>query len=180
MQGEPPAGQAMAAGPLKPVPLTPEGFAAFGCIVQPAPLAREQAHPVNDGTALRHEAVPQLDLAREGGRAVLAVYAAGARRFPFDAVEMERHRLSDQVFLPLGAGVRAVILVAPPGAAPAAAQLRAFATDGRQGVLIRAGTWHHALLAVDDGPWAVLERRSDAVDCDVARLDVPLRIDAPD
>jgi ureidoglycolate lyase len=43
-------------------------------------------------------------------------------------------------------------------------------------VRIAAGTWHHGLLALDDGPWAVLERRGDAVDCDEVGLDVPLRL----
>jgi len=55
---------------------------------------------INSGGSQRHEAVPALDLQREGGRAVLAVYTASARRLPFAEHGLEKHRLSDQVFLP--------------------------------------------------------------------------------
>jgi ureidoglycolate lyase len=50
----------------------------------------------------------------------------------------------------------------------------ALLTDGQQGMRIAAGTWHHGLLALDDGPWAVLERRAAAQDCDEATLDMPV------
>lgn len=162
---------------LTPEPLTAEAFAPFGSVVQPA--AGSDALRINAGTAVRHEAVPALDLQREGGRAVLAVYDAEARRFPFTATELERHRLSDQVFLPLGAARRAVLVVAPPGDAPDRQRIRAFVTDGRQGVRIAAGTWHHPLLALDAGAWAVLERRGEAVDCDVVPLEPRLVIGLP-
>lgn len=158
-------------------PLTAEAFAPFGEVIGAAPGGAA----INGGTARRHEAVAALDLVREEGRAALAVYAAQARPFPFDAVELERHLLSDQVFLPLGAAQRCVLLVAPAGSPPLAADCRAFLSDGTQGVRLRAGTWHHALLALQDGPWAVLERRArdGTPDCEVRRLDAPLRLVLP-
>ncbi len=158
---------------LTPQPLTAAAFAPFGSVVDPAAAGV----PVNAGTSARSEAVPALDLQRDGGRAVLAVYLAQARRFPFDAVALERHRLSDQVFLPLGGARRCVLLVARASVAePGADDGHAFISDGLQGVRIAAGTWHHGLLALDDGPWAVLERRADAVDCDERVLTPPIRL----
>jgi len=158
-------------------PLGDVAFAPFGEVI--AGACGGQA--INGGTARRHEAVADLDLVRAHGRAVLAVYDAQARHFPFDALELERHALSDQVFLPLGAAQRCVILVAPPGERPLAAHCRAFLGDGSQGVRLRAGTWHHPLLALQDGRWAVLERRArDATpDCEVHRLDEALRLVLP-
>ena len=154
-------------------PLTAAAMAPFGSVIDVAPGGAA----VNGGSSQRHEAVPALDLHREGGRAVLAVYAAQARAFPFEARMLERHRLSDQVFLPLGGARRCVLLLAPallehPGADDCVALL----SNGLQGVRIAAGTWHHGLLALDDGPWAVLERRGDAADCDEVVLDVPLAL----
>jgi ureidoglycolate lyase len=164
---------------LTPEPLTPEAFAPFGSVVQAAATAVEDALRINAGTAMRHEAVPALDLQRDGGRAVLAVYDAEARRFPFTAHALERHRLSDQVFLPLGAARRAVLLVATPGDSPDRERLRAFVTDGHQGVRIAAGTWHHPLLALDAGAWAVLERRGADVDCEVVALEPAQVVEPP-
>lgn len=163
---------------LTPRPLTAEGFVRYGRVIDAAAAG---ARPVNGGTSLRHEALPDLDLQREGGRAVLAVYDARARGWPFEAWVLERHRLSEQVFLPIGGARRCVLLVAPAGAPPQPDDCEAFVTDGHQGVSLAAGTWHHGLLALDDGPWAVLERRArdGAVDCDEHALATALRLQLP-
>jgi ureidoglycolate lyase len=153
-------------------PLTAAAFAPFGSVIEGA----HAGAPINGGSALRNEAVGALDLVRDGGRAVLALYRAEARAFPFEAMELERHGLSDQVFLPFGEALRCVVLVAPAGAPPTAQDCRAFVTDGRQGVRIAAGTWHHGLLAMQSGTWAVLERRAGAVDCDLHTLAQPLTV----
>ena len=151
-------------------------FAPFGSVIQ----ARPGGAAINSGSSQRHEAVPALDLQREGGRAVLAVYMASARRFPFAAHGLERHRLSEQVFLPLAGARRCVLLVAPAGLhKPRAEDCLAFVTQGDQGVRIAAGTWHHGLLALDDGPWAVLERRAEALDCDEIVWAAPLTVSIP-
>ena len=154
-------------------PLTPAAMAPYGSVIEPA----AGVEVINGGSSRRREAVAALDLQRDGGRAVLAVYDAQARSFPFEARVLERHRLSDQVFLPLGGARRCVLLLAPAGlVAPRAEDCVALLSDGRQGIRIAAGTWHHGLLALDDGPWAVLERRGAAVDCDEVTLDVPLAL----
>jgi len=159
--------------PLRVQPLTPAAMAPYGSVI----AAASGGDAINGGSSRRHEAVAALDLQRDGGRAVLAVYDAQARTFPFEARMLERHRLSDQVFLPLGGARRCVLLLAPAGlAAPRGEDCVALLSDGRQGIRIAAGTWHHGLLALDDGPWAVLERRGAAVDCDEVALEAPLRV----
>jgi ureidoglycolate lyase len=162
--------------PLRAQWLTAEAFAPFGTVIETGGASQA----VNAGNAWRHEAVAALDLQRELGRAVLAVYDARARRFPFIATGLERHRLSDQVFLPLAGARRCVLLVAAGSLAqPSAQHCHAFLSNGQQGVRIAAGTWHHGLLALDDGPWVVLERRSTAVDCEELVLPAPLELLLP-
>ncbi|MFM7506181.1 MAG: ureidoglycolate lyase [Rubrivivax sp.] len=158
---------------LRVQPLTAAAMAPYGSVI----AAARGGDAINGGSSRRHEAVAALDLQRDGGRAVLAVYDAQARAFPFEAQALERHRLSDQVFLPLGGVRRCVLLLAPAGlAALRADDCVALLSDGWQGVRIAAGTWHHGLLALDDGPWAVLERRGALADCDEVALDVPLAL----
>lgn len=158
---------------LRVQPLTAAAMAPFGSVIDVAPGGAA----VNGGSSRRHEAVPALDLQRDGGRAVLAVYEAQARRFPFEARVLERHRLSDQVFLPLGGARRCVLLLAPAHlAAPGADDCVALLSNGQQGMRIAAGTWHHGLLSLDDGPWAVLERRGETVDCDELSLEQAVRL----
>lgn len=86
-------------------PLSAAAFAPFGEVIEARPDP-SRGEAINAGTSRRHEALPALDLQREGARAVLAVYQAAAMALPLQALEVERHRLSEQVFLPLGAARR--------------------------------------------------------------------------
>ncbi|AGU48028.1 ureidoglycolate hydrolase AllA [Variovorax paradoxus B4] len=156
--------------PLAVQPLTPEAFAPYGTVLAaPAGTGR----PINGGNAERFDLVGDLQLGAQGGRPMLALFRAQARRFPHEVAEMERHALGSQTFVPLGER-RFVIVVAPAGEAPAAGALAAFVTDGLQGVTLAPGTWHHALLAVDPGDFVVVERGGDAVDCDTCALEAPM------
>ncbi|MBC7718806.1 MAG: ureidoglycolate lyase [Chitinophagaceae bacterium] len=159
---------------LHPEPLTPKAFAAYGTVV--APFAHEQppagARAINGGTTWRLDLLADLDLHQGGGTPGLAVYSAIARRFPLALQEMERHTQGSQSFLPLG-NARFVVVVAPAGAAPQASDVKAFITNGLQGVVLHPGTWHHGLVAVEAGCFAVVERHAApgaAADCDEVAL----------
>ncbi|MGJ7504394.1 ureidoglycolate lyase [Variovorax sp. ZT5P49] len=148
-------------------PLTSQAFAPYGTVIE-APTG--EGRPINGGNAQRFDLLDDLQLDAEGGRPMLALFRAQARRFPHEVSEMERHALGSQTFVPLG-DRRFVIVVARAGDAPTSAQqLAAFVTDGRQGVVLAPGTWHHALLAVDAGDFVVIERAGSGVDCDVCLL----------
>ena len=82
---------------------------------------------------------------------------------------MERHALGTQTFVPLN-GVRYVVVVAGGGDRPDPATLAAFFVGGHQGITLRAGTWHHALLALDGGDFVVRERLALQVDWEIAML----------
>lgn len=150
---------------LIPEPLTAAAFGPFGHVLEAPVQAAGDA--VNAGTARRLELVPALDLARDQGRGVLALYRAAARVLPMVVDTLERHRLGDQVFVPWGGTVRFVVVVAPSLADGRPGAPVAFHTDGRQGVRLAAGTWHHPLIALEAGDFLVIERRGAAVDCDV-------------
>jgi len=156
-------------------PLTAAAFDPFGTVVE-APSA--DGRPINAGTSQRHDLVDDLQLSAAGGRPMLAVFRAQARPFPFSATELECHKLGSQTFIPL-TGARFVVLVAPPGAHPDCDHLAAFVSNGRQGIVLSPGTWHHALLAVDAGDFAVIERSAKTEDCDIARLPAAVRLDLP-
>lgn len=158
---------------LRPVPLSAQAFAPYGRVIA-VPPNRERRR-INDGNAQRFDLINDLMLHAEGGRPALAVFRAQARRFPLGLRELERHARGSQSFLPLGER-RFVVVVAPAGAAPDTDALAAFIADGRQGIWLAPGTWHHALLAVDDGDFAVIERAGPTVDCDVRALAAPVTL----
>ncbi|HEX7867203.1 MAG TPA: ureidoglycolate lyase [Variovorax sp.] len=160
----------IAAAALVAQPLTPQAFAPYGTVIA---VPAGEGRAINGGNAQRFDLLDDLRLDAEGGRPMLALFRAQARRFPHEVSEMERHALGSQTFVPLG-DRRFVIVVARAGEAPTSAQqLAAFVTDGRQGVVLAPGTWHHALLAMDAGDFVVIERAGGGVDCDVCLLRQP-------
>jgi len=153
-------------------PLTDAAFAPFGRVLQAPPEADHAAagESINAGTARRFELLADAALTAAGGRPVISLSRACARPRPLVLTEVERHVLGSQSFVPLGAPRRFALVVAPPGPAPRPAELRAFVSDGTQGVWLAPGTWHHPLLALDAGDFLVIERRGAEVDCEVCPL----------
>lgn len=120
-------------------PLTAEGFAPFGAVLDaPAQAGRTYF----DGTLanLRHGARPSLSLARRNEVATL----------PFTATQMERHEFSSQSFVPIDCGGW-LVMVAPHTAdsRPDMTKARAFLAGPEQGVTYRANIWHHPLTIVE-------------------------------
>lgn len=146
-------------------PLTPEAFASYGSIVG---ADGQRGRPINDGSAQRID-LPDPDLLVDDGRPAMAVFRARAALLPFTLRALERHSLGSQSFVPL-AGAPFIVVVALGDEAPDPATLRAFHVDGSSGVTFARGVWHHPLIALAAGDFVVLERRGDALDCDVATI----------
>jgi ureidoglycolate lyase len=157
---------------LKAQSISRQAFAPFGWLID-APSAVGTA--INGGSSQRIDALTELAFDAQGGKPCLAIFKAKARDPAGPWVELERHCLGTQTFIPLN-GVHYVVLVALGDAKPDASTLRAFTVSGQQGITLRAGTWHHGLLALSDGDFVVLERSADAVDCELAQLLEPVSI----
>ncbi len=153
-------------------PLEAAAFAAFGTVIQ-APGGPGRS--INAGTTQRFDLLADLQLTAAGGRPMLAIFRANPRVFPFRAVELERHAHGSQLFMPLGEQ-RFVVLVAATGTVPSADDLRAFVSNGRQGVVLAPGTWHHALLSLGAADYAVIERAAATVDCDTCAVAAEIRL----
>ena len=159
---------------LQAQPLTAAAFAPYGRVLQ-VPVDGAGGQAINAGTTQRHELLADAALTAEAGRPVISISRAQARVLPMALVEMERHALGSQSFVPMGAARRLVMVVARPGPVPRGlADLAAFVSDGSQGVWLAPGTWHHPLLALEAGDFLVIERRSAVLDCDVVALQPPV------
>ncbi len=155
----------MAALQLKPKPLTREAFAPFGDVIETDDAERLL---INEGTTERFHDLAKVELG--GGRALINIFRAQPRPSPIAIRMMERHPLGSQAFVTLERRPFLVV-VAPPGAPPEAAALRAFITDGNQGVNYHPGVWHHPVLAlVQETDFLVVDRGGPGGNCD----EVPL------
>jgi ureidoglycolate lyase len=126
-------------------PLTREAFAAFGDVIE---LEGANHYPINLGTTERYHDLAAVDTALEGGRTLINVFRGNAQPMPFEIRMMERHPLGSQAFLPLSTKPYLVV-VAPRGVLDPEA-LRAFLTNGWQGVNYARDVWHHPLLALGE------------------------------
>ena len=149
---------------LRPVPLTRGLFTPYGDVIE----SEDNPHyTINDGYAERHHDLARVDVAEAGGRPLINIFRATPWPLPLRVAMVERHPLSSQAFIPL-APARFLLVVAAPGDAPDPTALRAFVTDGSQGINYARGTWHHPVLALDHvTDFLVVDRGGPGENCDV-------------
>lgn len=153
---------------LHPEPLTREAFAPFGDVVEVSDSARHFS--INEGNTERYHDLADIDCASDG-RAIVSIFRGQPRQLPFVVAMMERHPLGSQLFVPMSARPYLVV-VAPPGKAPEAADLRVFLAGAGQGVNYAPGVWHHPLLALEAVcDFLVVDRAGPGDNCDEVRLD---------
>ena len=140
---------------LRLEPLTAEAFEPFGQVLQ---TRGHESRSINQGLTDKFGglAVPELGAS---GRGRLSIYRSRPVTLPFPLRELERHRGLSQAFMPLH-NRQFPIVVAGGGRQPG--KLRAFLTDGRQGVCLHPGTWHHHQLSLEEvSEYLVVESRDN-------------------
>ncbi len=148
---------------LTPEPLTAEAFKPFGDVIA---IDGDSYIEINEGMARRYHDLADVDVALEGGRPLISIFRARPWFRPIRLRVMERHPLGSQAFVPMH-GDPFLVVVAPAGPSPAPSDLRAFVTNGRQGVNYARGLWHHPLLALDRiGDFLVVDRGGDGRNLD--------------
>ena len=146
--------------------LTREAFALFGDVIE---LDGARHFPINGGTTERYHDLAQVDVIGQGGRPLINLFRAQPRALPVEINMMERHPLGSQAFLPLS-DVSYLVVVAPAGDFDPA-HMRAFWTDGWQGVNYAKGVWHHPLLALERvSDFVVVDRGGEQPNCDEIAL----------
>ena len=150
---------------LSPEPLTAEAFAPFGRVIEAGATAVKL--DINEGHAVRYDALAAVDVADGGGRPVISLFRARPLG-EFVLKTFERHPLGSQSFVPLN-GRPYLVAVAPPGAFEPAA-VRLFRAEGQQGVHYRKGTWHHFLLVLEESDFLVVDRMGPGDNCEEVKL----------
>lgn len=147
---------------LRPEPLAAVGFVAFGDVIE----SGDAFQLINRGTTRQFEDLAHLDVAADGGRPQVSIYRALPYELPLTVRMLERHPLSSQLFMPLH-GEPFLIVVAPAGDQLDPASIRAFVSNGSQGVNYRRGTWHHPVIALrDPSEFLVVDRAGPGSNCD--------------
>ncbi|WP_225774922.1 ureidoglycolate lyase [Pseudomonas sp. Marseille-Q5115] len=144
-------------------PLSREAFAPFGDVI--ATEGRDH-FLINNGSTERYHRLADVQLSGPEDTGIISIFRAQALSMPMPVTLLERHPHGSQAFVPL-LGHPFLIVVAPPAQQPDPAAIRAFLSDGRQGVNYHRGVWHHPVLALhplDD--FLVVDRSGPGNNCD--------------
>ena len=156
---------------LRPQPLTRKKFAPFGDVIE---VPTVEPETMNDGRFVRHSNLARIVAETPGEPVIGIVESRQATTLPANIEVVERHRLGSQAFIPLNE-FSFVVVVHPPAEQVEVDALRAFVTNGRQGINYHPGTWHAPLMAQAIGwRFLVVDRLSEHEDCDIYHL--PARI----
>ena len=148
---------------LCPEPLTAERFAPYGDVIEAGARSRTA---MNAARFERFDDLAEIDMADGGRVAVSVARCRVATALPYRIDTVERHPKGSQAFIPLSPA-KLVVVVAPPGEEVSPQDLRAFVTNGRQGINYRRGTWHMPLIAFDEGQeFLIIDRAGDLPNCD--------------
>ncbi|HEX8527335.1 ureidoglycolate lyase [Allosphingosinicella sp.] len=149
-----------------PEPLTNEAFAPFGSVIEASVDAVKV--DINQGHAVRYDALAQVDVADGGGVPVISLFRAK----PLAELVLrtfERHPLGSQSFVPLS-GRSYLVAVAPTGDFDASA-IRLFRAEPNQGVHYCKGVWHHFLLVLEESDFLVIDRAGPGDNCEEVELE---------
>lgn len=144
-------------------PLTKAAFAPFGDVIE----TEGSAHfLINNGSTQRFDRLADVQLGTEQDQAAISIFRARNLPMPLTVRMLERHPLGSQAFIPL-LGNAFLIVVAPAGDVPRSEDVRAFISDGRQGINYHKGVWHHPVLALhDQDDFLIVDRKGPGNNCD--------------
>ncbi|CCN69428.1 ureidoglycolate lyase [Vibrio nigripulchritudo] len=153
----------MSAEPLIVEPLTKDAFSPFGDVIE---SEGSEFFLINNGSTKRFHHLAQADTSAYGGNTIISIFEATPLSYPLDIEMLERHPLGSQAFMPLF-GNPFLIVVAAGSDKPDANTLRAFLSNGKQGVNYHKGVWHHPVLALSSNDqFLVVDRNGEGSNCD--------------
>ncbi len=162
---------------LRPVPITTERFAPYGDVIHASTAAKAA---MNDARFDRFHDLAKIDVESVGGRAAISIARCRAPAvFPHRFDMVERHPHGSQAFIPL-APFSFIVVVAPAGEAVNTTDLRAFVTNGTQGVNYHKGVWHMPMIAMEAREeFLIIDRLPAKDNCEEFILGDPLILEAP-
>ena len=149
---------------IQVAPLTADAFKAFGDVIE---IEGAQHFPINQGTVERYNDLASVQIGGEEGRPLISIVTCNEwftlpHKLPF----LERHPLGSQAFIPMG-NTPIVIAVAEAGESPHPEQIKAFISNGYQGINYHTNVWHMPMLFLEkDQRMVVVDRGGEGNNCD--------------
>jgi len=133
---------------------------------------------MNEARFDRFDNLCSIDVGADGEVAVGIARSSVKTSLPHRIETVERHPLGTQAFIPLSRQCF-VVVVAPPGSEFEPGELRAFHTNGRQGINYWRGTWHMPLIALGENEsFLVIDRSDHQSNTEICEISTPVILNA--
>ncbi len=141
-------------------PLSKKAFEPFGNVIE---TSGAEHFSINAGTIERFHDLADVAIG-EGENARVLINIASCNMpadLPYRLPFMERHPLGSQAFIPMDE-TPLIVAVAPKGDYIDPAKVKAYISNGRQGVNYHPGVWHMPLICLEKGQQMLLIDRGGA------------------
>jgi len=155
---------------LEITPITADGFAPFGDILE---AAGEADKIINQGLCGRFHDRAKIDLS--DGRAGISIFKSEARVLPYKLEMVERHPDGSQAFIPMSFDPFLVVVAPDEGGRPG--RPMAFRTEAGQGINFHRNIWHGVLTPLaEPGLFAVIDRIGEGANLEEFWFEAPYSV----
>jgi ureidoglycolate lyase len=158
---------------LTPEVLTADNFQLFGEVLS---TENKESISINDGFASKFPDIVKLDTKEAEGETSVHIFVAKKRQFPLQITMLENHPFFSQTFIPKN-NTPFIVVVAPPSEEPVIENIKAFITDGDQGISYSRGVWHFPLISMNDNSEFIVLDRKNNIDVDTIEQCIVKSID---
>lgn len=138
-------------------PLNKTSFSEYGDVLS---IDESDSMMINNGYAQKHYDLCTMDAHENGGQSTIHIYLAKKRAFPLSIDMLEKHPFFSQAFIPRSSEPFLVV-IAQGGNIPDLGTIKAFISDGNQGVHYKKGLWHFPLISLKDKEQFIVIDRTD-------------------
>jgi len=142
---------------IKPIKINRSNFNTYGDLI-----STNDINPIdiNAGYAKRFDNLANLNISKDGGKAIVSIFSALKRNFPMKIDMMEKHPLGSQAFIPMKE-TTFLCFVAPSGEYPQIDKIQSFIIPPRTGINYKPGIWHFPLISTEDTNFLVIDRKGE-------------------
>lgn len=154
-------------------PLTQRNFLPFGDVIE----TNERKYDlINENRCKKFGNLSKLQVNRNDV-AGFSIFESKAQNLPFKINFMERHPLASQAFMPLNRETFLITVAFDNETNPE--RLRAFRTNGLQGININPNIWHGVLCPLEkDGTFLVVDRLETHNNLEIHEFNTPITINS--
>lgn len=142
---------------IKPVLLTQTAFKEYGKVIT---TEEAESKTINNGYAKKYFELCTMDATEKNGASTLHIYVAKNREFPLRISMLEKHPYFSQTFMPRSCEPFLVVIALGENE-PDISTLKAFITNGNQGVHYNRGIWHFPLISLKNNEQFIVIDRTD-------------------